>query len=175
MQNSKPSVETPSIKRRLISLVYDIFLIAAVAMLGMFVYVLAFRTMDESFHAVARPIALVVITAAYFIHAWTGSGHTLAMKTWRVKIVKVGEARVPLRAALVRYVMGWGFVLPGLVVSYLLHLNWKQAIGAVAVNVVAWGLLALLDKDRQFLHDKVAGTRLISLPKVGALHPKSAK
>jgi uncharacterized RDD family membrane protein YckC len=32
---------------------------------------------------------------------------------------------------------------------------------------MAWGLTALLDKDRQFLHDRLAGTRLIALPKPG--------
>jgi uncharacterized RDD family membrane protein YckC len=31
--------------------------------------------------------------------------------------------------------------------------------------VVAWALTAFFDKDRQFLHDKLAGTRLVSLPK----------
>ena len=165
-QQPRPlSVETPTIARRLISLVYDVFLIAAVAMLGMLVYVLVFSKMSDSFHAYARTVALIIITAAYFVHAWTGSGHTLAMKTWRIKIVKVGVATVPTGAAIVRYVMGWGFILPGLLASYFLHLNWKQAMGAVAINVVVWALLALLDKDRQFLHDRIAGTRLISLPK----------
>jgi hypothetical protein len=31
--------------------------------------------------------------------------------------------------------------------------------------VVAWGLTAFLDRDRQFLHDRLAGTRLVLLPK----------
>ncbi len=169
--SSKLSIETPTIKRRVISLVYDVFLVAAVAMLGMLVYVLLFQKMDEQFHAIGRPVALVIITAAYFIHAWTGSGHTLAMKTWRIKIVKVGFAKVPMRAAVIRYIAGWGWVLPGLVISKLMHLNAKQAALAVAINIVLWGLSALLDRDRQLLHDKLAGTRLISLPKLakGAL------
>ena len=31
--------------------------------------------------------------------------------------------------------------------------------------VLAWGLTALFDRDRQFLHDRLAGTRLVQLPK----------
>jgi hypothetical protein len=31
--------------------------------------------------------------------------------------------------------------------------------------IVAWSLTAFLDRDRQFLHGKLAGTRLIQLPK----------
>lgn len=170
VKSSKPSVETPTVKRRLICLVYDVFLVAAVLMLGMLVYVLLFKSVGDSFNAWGRPVALVIVTAAYFIHTWTGSGHTLAMKTWRIKIVKVGVATVPLNAAIVRYVAAWGWVLPGLVVSRLLHLPPKHMAIAVGVNVILWALLALLDKDRQFLHDRIAGTRLISLPKL----PKGA-
>lgn len=168
---SKVIVETPTIKRRVISLLYDAFLVAAVAMLGMLVYVLLFQNMSDRFHEIARPAALIIVTAAYFIHAWTGSGHTLAMKTWRIKIVKVGFAKVPLSAAIIRYIAGWGWVLPGLLISKLMHLNPKQAAMAVSINIVLWGLSALLDRDRQLLHDKLAGTRLISLPKLakGAL------
>lgn len=166
----KPSVETPTVKRRLICLVYDTFLVAAVLMLGMLVYVLLFKSMGDTFNAWGRPIALVLVTGAYFIHTWTGSGHTLAMKTWRIKMVKVGMAKVPPGAAIVRYVAAWGWVLPGLVVSKLLHLPPKHMALAVSVNVVLWALLALIDKDRQFLHDRIAGTRLISLPKL----PKGA-
>jgi uncharacterized RDD family membrane protein YckC len=33
------------------------------------------------------------------------------------------------------------------------------------VGVLAWGLTAFLDRDRQFLHDRLAGTRLVLLPK----------
>lgn len=168
--STKPSVETPTVKRRLICLVYDTFLTAAVLMLGMLVYVLLFNSMDNTFHAWGRPIALVLVTGAYFLHTWTGSGHTLAMKTWRIKLVKVGVARVPLGAAIVRYVAAWGWVAPALLASKLLHLPPRIMAVAVTVNVVAWALLALLDKDRQFLHDRIAGTRLISLPKL----PKGA-
>jgi len=31
-------------------------------------------------------------------------------------------------------------------------------------GIVLWSLTAFLDKDRQFLHDKIAGTRLVLLP-----------
>jgi hypothetical protein len=39
---------------------------------------------------------------------------------------------------------------------------------AVAVGIAVWALTAFLDKDRQFLHDKIAGTRLTSLKKAGS-------
>jgi len=72
---------------------------------------------------------------------------------------------VPFKAALVRYVLAWGWILPALAVSYFAQLSHKQTGIAIALGIIAWALTAFLDKDRQFLHDKLAGTRLISLPK----------
>jgi uncharacterized RDD family membrane protein YckC len=49
-----------------------------------------------------------------------------------------------------------------------LGLKDKGQIGiALAIGVLAWGASALFDKDRRFLHDRLAGTRLVSLPKAG--------
>ena len=41
MQNSKPLVETPTLKRRFICLVYDALLLTAVVMLALFVFLFA--------------------------------------------------------------------------------------------------------------------------------------
>ncbi|MES2351169.1 MAG: RDD family protein [Pseudomonadota bacterium] len=164
MQNSKSTVATPSLKRRLICLVYEAFLATAVAAFGMFIFLFLSQKLIEPVIYYGPSVTLFLVLGAYFIHAWTGSGHTLAMKTWRIKIVMLGHARVPFRAAALRYILAWGWVLPALVISYRLHLSPGRTGIAVAVGIVAWALTALLDKDRQFLHDKLARTRLISLP-----------
>ena len=166
MQNSSSPVATPTLKRRLICLVYEAFLVTAVLMLAMFVFLFATQRLDERVVKYGREIVLVAAAGAYFIYCWTGSGHTLAMKTWRIKLVMLGHAQVPFKAALVRYVFAWGWVMPALAVCWAFHLTGKAQVAiAVAINISAWGLTAFLDKDRQFLHDRLAGTRLISLPK----------
>jgi uncharacterized RDD family membrane protein YckC len=55
-------------------------------------------------------------------------------------------------------------VLPALLVSLVFGLHQWQALGAVGAGIVLWALTAFLDKDRQFLHDKLTGTRLVQLP-----------
>lgn len=166
MQNSKTAVATPTLKRRLICLVYEMFLLSAVVMFGMLVFLLITQNMVKAVKEYGGTAVLVLVSAAYFIHSWTGSGHTLAMKTWRIKLVKVGHATVPFKAAALRYVLGWGWVLPALIVCWRFHLTGKsQVAGALAINIVLWGMTVFLDKDRQFLHDRLAGTRLIALPK----------
>jgi uncharacterized RDD family membrane protein YckC len=166
MQNSKPQVATPSVKRRLISMIYEAFLLTAVEALAILVYLLVTRNQHTPAIDHGRNLVFFLVAAAYFIHAWSGSGHTLAMKTWRIKVVKLGYRSVPVRAAAVRYLLAWGWFLPALVACYVL--GWKstgQVGAALAVGVAAWALTALFDKDRQFLHDKVAGTHLIAQPK----------
>ena len=167
MQNSSSPYPTPTVKRRLITMLYESLLLLAVEALAMFVYLFVTRNQHTPFIDHGRNALFFLVAAAYFIHFWTDSGHTLAMKTWRIKVVKVGYAKLPWRAAAVRYMMAWGWFLPALAVCHLFGIKDKSQVGiAIALGIVAWALTAFLDKDRQFLHDRVAGTRLISLPKV---------
>ena len=80
----------------------------------------------------------------------------------------MGAARVPFRNAAVRYLLAWGWFAPALLVGSLMDLHrFKEWAVVLVLGLIAWGLTAFLDKDRQFLHDRIAGTRLIALPKVG--------
>jgi uncharacterized RDD family membrane protein YckC len=160
-------MDTPSIKRRLIAMVYETFLLLAVEMLAVAVWLLATGNRHGPAFDHGLKVFLFSVTGAYFIHAWTGSGHTLAMKTWRMSIVTGSGARVSRRTALLRYLLAWGWFLPALAACALLGLKSKGQIAlALALGILGWGLTAFLDKDRQFLHDRLAGTRLRSLPKV---------
>lgn len=156
---------TPSIKRRLIAMVYETFLLLAVEMLAVALWLLATGNRHDPVFQQGLKVFLFLVTGAYFIYAWTNSGHTLAMKTWRMHVVTDGGARVPLRTAALRYLLAWGWFLPALLACSVFGLKDKAQIGiALAVGILAWALTALLDKDRRFLHDRLAGTRVVSLP-----------
>ncbi len=158
--------ETPSIKRRLIAMVYETFLLLAVEMLAVALFLVVTRNNHAPVFQYAMKVWLFVVTGAYFVWGWTNSGHTLAMKTWRMQVVTTGGARLPLTTAIVRYLLAWGWFLPALLACTALGLKDKTQVGAaVAVGVLAWGLAAFLDRDRQFLHDRLAGTRLVQRPK----------
>ncbi len=83
-----------------------------------------------------------LVLLAYFGWLWRRNGQTLAMQTWKIKLVSAGGQPLSNRQILLRYVAAW----PSLMFF---------GIG------ILW---ALVDRDRQFLHDRLAGTRLISLP-----------
>jgi len=166
MQNSTTPLATPSLKRRLICLVYEALLMTAVSAFGIFIFLLiATPFHNETLVYYGRTVTLFLVLGVYFIHAWTGSGFTLAMKTWRIKIVMLGQAKVPFKNAALRYLLAWGWVMPAIIASYVRHLSHKEMAIVISLGLIGWAMTALFDKDRQFLHDRLAGTRLISLPK----------
>jgi uncharacterized RDD family membrane protein YckC len=148
------------------AMVYEAFLLLAVEMTAVALFLLLTGNRHAPVYQHGLKFFLFLVTAAYFVHFWTDSGHTLAMKTWRIKLVFDGYQRVPFRIAAIRYLLAWGWFLPALIVCAALGWTGKAEVaGALVVGIVAWGLTAFLDKDRQFLHDKLAGTRLVALPK----------
>ena len=124
---------TPSLARRLAAMVYEAFLIFAVAFFAAWIFFFASGARDATSGALRRELQLfiVVVLAAYFLWCWLRGGQTLAMRAWHIRLVDVTP-----RKALVRFLLA----------AALLPLS------------VLW---ALVDRDRQFLHDRLAGTRLI--------------
>lgn len=166
MVNNAEASVTPTVKRRVIAMVYEVFLLLSVEMLATAAYMLVTGNRHDPVFQYGRNVFLFLVAGAYFAWCWTDSGHTLAMKTWRIRLVLPGHARVPFRVAAVRYLLAWGWFLPALLVCAAVGLHDKTQIAiAVLVGMVGWGATAFSDKDRQFLHDRLAGTRLVSLPK----------
>jgi uncharacterized RDD family membrane protein YckC len=169
LQASAPAA--PTIRRRLMAMVYETFLLVAVEMLAVLLFLVVTRNNQAPVFQHALKAYLFLVTGAYFIHFWCDSGHTLAMKTWRLRLVADGHPRVPLRTAALRYLLAWGWFLPALVACAALGLKGKGEIAlAVVIGIAAWALTALFDRDRRgagrrFLHDRLAGTRIVALPK----------
>ncbi len=82
-----------------------------------------------------------IVLQAYFGWLWKRSGQTLAMQTWKIRLVPTDGGPLTTRQVFLRYSLAWPSLLAG-------------GIG------ILW---ALIDRDRQFLHDRLAGTRLIRL------------
>jgi uncharacterized RDD family membrane protein YckC len=152
---------TPSLRRRLGSMLYEAMLLFGV----LFISGWLFSTLLQQRHALylrhALEAWLFLVLAAYFIWFWTHGGQTLAMKTWRFRLVDAaGQPVGPWRAAL-RFLLAWLWVLPGLALAWAVHGRQWALVLIPALNVVLWALTARFDPQRQFLHDRLAGTRLV--------------
>jgi len=128
------SGETPALARRLASLLYEALLVFAVGFAAGLAFLLASGGAPQAgWLRHAHQAFLLAVFAAYFLWCWLRGGQTLAMKAWRIRLVGATPAR-----ALARFCLALVLVPTGLSI-----------------------LWALADADRQFLHDRIAGTRLV--------------
>ena len=107
--------------------------------------------------------ALVIgIGALYYAWSWTGGRRTLPMKTWRLWLVRIDGTAPDGRIALVRYFAGW--IGPALALLAYVVLR-RAGHGTFALWLIAFNYLwAFADPDRCFLHDRLAGTRIVEGP-----------
>ena len=126
---------TPWLPRRLASMVYEALLLFAVGFLAAWVFFFASGARAATSGALRYELQIFIalVYAGYFLWCWLRGGQTLAMKTWRIRLVEVTPAKALLR-----------FALALLFVPTLVSIVWS-----------------LFDRERQFLHDRLAGTRLI--------------
>ena len=125
--------------RRLLSLVYEVLLLGGVLAFAATPYVVLTRGVE---HVIARPLLqfyLVLLAGVYFVWQWRRGGQTLPMKTWHVRLVARDGGALSFRQAVLRY---------------FLALAGSLALGAG----FAW---AFVDREHQFLHDRLAGTRIV--------------
>ena len=119
---------------------YELLLLTAILFVGAWIFLLFSSAFEPSSGRLLLRLYLTGLAAIYFIYCWTHGGQTLAMKTWRLRVVMKDGRPLSLRAAVYRY------------------------LGAfVSASLGGAGFLwALFDRDRQFLHDRFAGTRIVS-------------
>ena len=82
-------------------------------------------------HFESKEDLFLAVLAAYFLWCWLRGGQTLAMRAWKIRLVDVTPGKAAARF---------------LIAAALLPLS------------ILW---ALVDRDGQFLHDRLAGTRLV--------------
>ena len=116
-------------------MLYEALLLFAVGFFASWIFFFASGARDATGgwlrHVLQLFIALVF--AAYFLRAWLYGGQTVAMKAWKIRLAAVTPAKALFRLALASVLVPTGISI----------------------------LWALFDRDGQFLHDRLAGTRLV--------------
>jgi uncharacterized RDD family membrane protein YckC len=110
---------------------------------------------------------LFLIIGLYFIWFWTHGGQTLAMQTWRIRLATSSGENVGVKRAIGRFLLSWLWIVPGLALARAIEAKEWMLVAIPAANIVLWAMTAFLDPQRQFLHDRIAGTRLIRFEPTG--------
>ncbi len=101
-----------------------------------------------------------LIVGLYFTWFWCHGGQTLAMKTLRIRLSAADGTPLRFGRAAVRYLLCWMWFIPGMALAWALgNKHWMMA-ALPTLNIFLWAMTVYLDPQRQFLHDRLAGTRL---------------
>jgi uncharacterized RDD family membrane protein YckC len=117
---------------------YEAVLVFAIVFVAGYLFIALARETPSGWLRSVFYAYLLAICGVYFVFCWVRTGQTLAQKTWGLKLTCLdGTLLRPGRAA----------------VRYLL------ALASVGSGI---GLLwAAFDPERQFLHDRLVGSRLV--------------
>lgn len=145
--NATPALTTrptsPGWKPRLACLFYESLVIVAITIIGL---IIPYTLLGAAAGVVASGRTLLahlfLLLLLYFSWQWLHGGQTLAMKTWKIRLVSADGNPLRMSQALLRFAAAW----PG-ALFFGISFFW-----------------AAFDRDGQYLHDRVAGTRLESVP-----------
>lgn len=121
-------------------MVYEALIITSILFVATALFTAVFGdSRAQPMHALLQ-FYLFVVAGLYFVGSWTGGRRTLPMRTWRMRLVDDAGRNLTVRHAALRY-----------------------TFAAFGVALAGTGILwAFLDRDRQFLHDRLARTRLVA-------------
>jgi uncharacterized RDD family membrane protein YckC len=130
---------TPGFWRRIICMIYEFLLLLAVLLLAIFIFHRIFSDTQATYFMPLLRLYLLVIMGCYFSWYWTHGGQTLAMQTWKMRLVAADGGSLTKKQAITRYLLA-----------------------LIGIFFFGFGIIwALFDREHQFLHDRLAGTRII--------------
>lgn len=134
----------PGLRRRFASMAYECLLLLGVLSVTFLVpHLILGMWTSIVLPGWALLLHVFLVLGAYFIGYWYFGGQTLAMQTWQLQIVTENHARPSLAQLVLRYLLAWPSII-----YFCAGLLW-----------------ALLDRNRQFLHDRLAKTQIMFKPK----------
>jgi len=143
MQDNAIALPPASFLTRIAAMVYELLLVTAVLFVASLPFLYLVGNAETGWRHFAFQLYLTGVLFAYFNAFWMRSGQTLAMKTWRIRLVNQNGGRLTFKQSALRFALA--------------------LVGLLLVGAGFWW--ALFDRDRQFLHDRIAGTRLVRVPR----------
>jgi len=127
--------------KRYLAVIYESLLMVALALVLTAIYYMLFGDASQGWKRLGLQLLVWGSMGAYFVRCWTVSGQTLASQTWKLKVVNQQGQLLVWQQAVMRYVVGSILLLPA--------------------GLTLWW--AILDREQQFLHDRLLGSRVVRL------------
>lgn len=161
----KPStdLETPGLWRRMSCWLYEGILLFGVVFIAGYLFSALSQTKNAMDNRNALQAFIFVVFGIYFGWLWS-KGQTLAMKTWRIRVVDLQGQPLTQGRAVVRYLWSWVWLLPPLLAAGWFELSGGETTVITLGWVAVWAILSRFHPRRQFWHDALAGTQLVNAP-----------
>lgn len=156
---------------------YDSLLVLAILLFASLIYLLPdiIQTPAESaqaanlnphrFQSAAYQSWILLCWFVFFAWFWTQSGQTLGLRAWKLKLIDQNGVLMSLRQALVRFFIA---LLPWVITLFVIkQISFYPAFSLYPYRYVLLvlgfsGLLwRFIDRDRCFLADRIARTRVV--------------
>ena len=157
---SIPLLTAPSLARRMSCWVYEGMLLFAVVFIASYLFSSLTQTRHGLQNRLGQQLFIFFVLGVYFSWFWH-KGQTLAMKTWHIRALDVHGQALTQRRALARYVLSWVWFLPPLFFMQLMQAPLLVGLLLCPIWIIFWACLTYFRTDHQFLHDYLAGTRLV--------------
>jgi uncharacterized RDD family membrane protein YckC len=142
-----------SVGRRALSLIYEVLLLAALLWCASLLFRVVQTPLGATHIRAVFQAYLLGVAGVYFVWQWRHGGQTLPMRAWGVRLVTRDGSALGGGQACMRYLLA-----------------------TISTGLFGFGFLwALIDRDRQFLHDRLAGTRLVRCHPLSSFLPPHEK
>jgi uncharacterized RDD family membrane protein YckC len=143
MKNNRKQQEAtlsmPSWFRRIAVMIYECLLLIALLGTATLVFIVIAGDATQGLKHHLLQFSLWLIAGFYFVISWTKVGQTLAMKTWKVKLLSTDGHVLSLDRAIYRY-----------------------CLATLSLFLFGVGFIwAIFDRDGAYLHDRILGCHLI--------------
>jgi len=159
-------LQTPSLARRMACWLYEGMLMFGVVFISGYLFGTLSQTRNAMDNRHALQAFLFVVFGIYFVWLWS-KGQTLAMKTWDITVVDRSGKSITQSRALLRYVLSWLWFLPALAAVAPFNLSGAESVVIVMGWIAVWAILSRFHPQQQFWHDALAGTQLVTKPRLG--------
>ncbi len=143
--------------------VYEATLLFGVSMTAAYLY----GALTQQRHALqgrhGLQAFLFLVLGIYFVWFWARSGQTVAMKAWHIRLLRRDGTPLSQWRAAVRYLLSWAWFAPALAFIAILDVRRPREIAAwIFGGIVVYAALSRLHPRRQFFHDALCDTELVS-------------